>query len=91
MIFRHDEVNSSVSTIRGTLGWPTDEAENDEFAEPFSTVSQLVRQPYGEDPITPEPEEDDAFDRERYEAPEVLAVRVPEETGVPDQHEEARS
>ena len=42
MIFRYDEELNSLSTINGTLGWPTDEAENDQFAEPLSKVSQLV-------------------------------------------------
>jgi hypothetical protein len=45
MQFRFDEDTNSLSTINGTIGWPTDEAENDQFAEPLSTVSQLVRQP----------------------------------------------
>jgi hypothetical protein len=42
VIFRYDEVNDSLSTINGTLGWPTNEAENDQFAEPLSAVSEWV-------------------------------------------------
>jgi hypothetical protein len=42
MQFRYDEELNSLSTINGTLGWPTAEAENDQFAEPLSAVSQLV-------------------------------------------------
>jgi len=45
MQFRYDDEMNSLSTINGTLGWPTGEAENDQYAEPLSTVSQLVRQP----------------------------------------------
>jgi hypothetical protein len=45
MIFRYEEDTNSLSTVNGTLGWPTGEAENDQFAEPLSAVSQLVRQP----------------------------------------------
>ena len=44
MQFRHDLRTNSVSTINGTLGWPVG-AENDKYAEPLSTVSQLVRVP----------------------------------------------
>jgi hypothetical protein len=46
MQFRYDEELNSLSTINGTLGWPTAEAENDQFAEPLSAVSQLVRVPW---------------------------------------------
>jgi hypothetical protein len=82
VIFRYDEENNSVSTINGTLGWPTDEAENDQFAEPLSTVSQLVVVP----PLIPEvpdappldAQADDAFNRERDAPPEVVVVRVSE-------------
>jgi hypothetical protein len=42
VIFRYDEELNSLSTINGTLGWPTGEAENDQFAEPLSRVSELV-------------------------------------------------
>jgi hypothetical protein len=42
VIFRYDEELNALSTINGTLGWPTDEAENDQFAEPLSKVSQYV-------------------------------------------------
>jgi hypothetical protein len=45
VIFEHDVVNNSVTTVKGTLGWPTEEAENEELSLPLSTVSQLVRQP----------------------------------------------
>lgn len=45
MRFVYDEDTDSLSTVNGTLGWPIDEAENDQFAEPLSAVSQLVRQP----------------------------------------------
>jgi hypothetical protein len=51
MIFRYEENTNSVSTINGTLGWPTHEAENDQFTEPLSAVSQLVRQPSWLEPV----------------------------------------
>jgi hypothetical protein len=87
-------VTDHVATYRGMLGWPRG-AENTPYSEPLSTVSQMTNVPFSINPyVEPRHGQTQIHEEvvsEGYEAIEEVAVRVPEETGLPDQHEEASS